>query len=79
MSEDLSLPCRTTNLLNKVSYKIILLHSVEKKSSLYFSLSTQGLDGKHGTHPNQCIPLYSMLLACGNPTVNFFRLLNINN
>ena len=40
--------------------------------TLIFSLTYEGLSNE-GQVPSQCIPLYSLLLACGSPTVNYFR------
>ena len=40
--------------------------------TLIFSLTYEGLSDQ-GQVPSQCIPLYSLLLACGSPTVNYFR------
>jgi hypothetical protein len=37
-----------------------------------YSLSAASLGGATGVK-FQCLPLYSLLLALGNPTINYFR------
>ena len=49
---------------------------------LLFSVEMEGLvdpENKldHGV-PHQCIPLYSLLIALGSPTINYFRLIEID-
>ena len=49
---------------------------------MLFSVEMEGLvdpENKldHGV-PHQCIPLYSLLIALGSPTINYFRLIEID-